>query len=65
MSRLTCEHTATTPDGERIFAVEARLDSYGITTGGMRESELRAVVEVLGRKGLGRDYDVIVAALDG
>ena len=42
---LRCEHTATAPDGERIFAVIAESDEYGLTTGGMRESELRAVVE--------------------
>lgn len=66
MSSFTCTHTATATNGERLFAVEAHSDDhYAIATGAMPESELRAVVEVLGVNGLGREaYDTIVTALE-
>lgn len=63
-STLTCRYTATV-DGERIFAVCSDNGEYGISTGGMPESELRAVVEELDGVLPAKDIKVIKEALDG
>ena len=72
MDDLICTHTATAPDGERIFAVEATFAEGsslgGVSTGGMRESELRAVVEVFEgadlEPSMRRHIETIRAAID-
>ncbi len=60
---VRCIHTATRPDGERIFAIEGG----NLSTGGMTETELRALIAQLEELSLDpslrRTIETIKAAL--
>lgn len=61
---FSCTHVTTRADGERIFS----LEGGGFGSGGMTETELRAILETFEGSSLGatlrRALDVIRAALE-